>query len=73
MKHKFGGCLVWKEEMDNHELWPRMSKELAKRNLENRDAQQTIRLAETSNPSRPVGRTFVPASLRAGQKNTTTP
>jgi hypothetical protein len=68
---KFGGYGCWKREMDRHELWPRMSKAMASRQLENRNdrTEEPIRNPETQTRPRQMERAFVPAPVRAAQKN----
>ena len=66
---KFDGFWIWKEEMDRHELWPRMSKAVASRHLETRDEREPVRTTEAPQHSRKRG-AFVPSSLRTNETDT---
>ena len=68
---QFSGFWFWKHEMDEHEMWPRMSKTLASRQLENRDEQprEPIRTTQAAQ-NKSEGRTFIPTSLRVDKTDT---
>jgi hypothetical protein len=71
VKEKFSGFWLWKKEMDKHEMWPRMSKTLASRQLETRNEQSTEPIRTTATQeSAGQRRTFVPASLRTNRTGT---